>query len=573
MAPPKQPPMPLLFLIGDTGGGHRSAATAVAQALDRLVPGHFEPVIFDPLRGPDVPRLLRWFAGLYGPCIRLTPWLWLLFWQASGSPSVLRWVRRTLMAPVYDCVAGAVAACGPALVVAFHPMTANPAVRVREASGALLPVVTVVTDLITAHLSWRDAGADRIVVPSAAIAESCARDGIPADRCLQLGLPVAAEFCRPPLSDAERAKLKAELGLRAEFLVVLTGGGEGSGGLRRRATAILKQVDNVDVAVICGRNRALKRRLTRLAGRRDDGRLSVHGFVGNMADWLRCADIVVGKAGPGTIAEATCCGAPLVLTSFVPGQEAGNAEYVTSAGAGVYAPRPKQLTAEIGRLRQDKAALAAMRAASARTGRPGAAEGIALLLARTASDAYLRAERTERAELAAPAERTELTEQAERNERNERTGRAGRAELAGEPGRVAHVPEQSGADRQVMALATVGAEAVPAGPGPYGAREANASPSGVRRPKAGKLKVGKLKVGKLKSGKPKSGKPKSGSSKGGSSKGGPGAGGPTTGGRRSTVSKLSGPVVRAARRRVYSWRRMSSRRWPSPTRIRRRAAS
>ena len=100
-----------------------------------------------------------------------------------------------------------------------------------------------------------------------------------------------------------------------------------------------------------------------------------------MADWLRCADIVVGKAGPGTIAEATCCGAPLVLTSFVPGQEKGNAEFVTGAGAGVYAPRPRQLAAEIGRLRRDPGALAAMRDASVRVGRPGAATDIARFLA------------------------------------------------------------------------------------------------------------------------------------------------------------------------------------------------
>jgi len=525
--------MPLLFLIGDTGGGHRSAATAVAQALDRLVPGRFNPVIFDPLRGPDVPWLLRWFAGLYGPCIRLTPWLWRMFWEASGSPSILRWVRRTLMAPVYDCVAAAVAACGPALVVAFHPMTAHPAVRVRDSSGALLPVVTVVTDLITAHLSWRDAGADRIVVPSAAIAETCAQDGIPADRCLQLGLPVAAEFCRPPLSDAERADLKRALGLRGEFLVVLTGGGEGSGGLRRRATAILKQVDNVDVAVICGRNRALKRRLSRLAVRRDDGRLSVQGFVGNMADWLRCADIVVGKAGPGTIAEATCCGAPLVLTSFVPGQEAGNAEYVTGAGAGVYAPRPKQLTAEIGRLRGDEAALAAMRAASTRTGRPGAAEGIALLLARTAIDAYLR------------------------------------AELVGAPGRVpGQAPDQGGAGPVEVGARVPALAAVHSGPA-----SAPGVP-GAGQPKAGKVKAGRLKTSKLKTSKLKPGKSKSGSSKSGPGAGSP-AGGPVGDKRRSTVSKLGGPVVRAARRRVRlsSWRRMSARRWRSPTRIKRRAAS
>ena len=446
MASPEQPPLPLLFLIGDTGGGHRSAAAAVAQALERLLPGRFVPVICDPLRGPDVPRLLRWFSGLYGPCIRLTPWLWWLFWRASDSPRILSAVRRTVMAPVYGSVNRAASACGPALIVAFHPMTADPAVRARNAIAGIraprapeVPVVTVITDLITAHRSWRDAAVDRMIVPSEEIAARCAKDGLPADDCLPLGLPVAAEFCQPPLSEAERKELKRELGFDGDFLVVLTGGAEGSGGLRRRAAAIVRHVDDVDVAVICGRNKTLKRRVSRLArrterrterraaglvaassgsgrpehrtvGQRSDvrasgrlgtrrlnqrlwrvigrrslrpgsSRLAAHGFVGNMADWLRCADIVVGKAGPGTIAEATCCGAPLVLTSFVPGQEKGNAEFVTGAGAGVYAPRPRQLAAEIGRLRRDPSALAAMRDAAVRVSRPRAAADIARFLA------------------------------------------------------------------------------------------------------------------------------------------------------------------------------------------------
>src|ERR1700734_817838 len=168
MASPEQSPLPLLFLIGDTGGGHRSAAAAGAQALDRLVPGRvgpgfcgpprrFLPVISRPPAAPDVPRLLRWFAGLYGPCIRLTPWLWWLFWRSSSSPRVLGAVRRTIMAPVYGRVARAAAACRPALIVAFHPMTADPAVRARDRAAVLPPVITVITDLITAHLSWRDA--------------------------------------------------------------------------------------------------------------------------------------------------------------------------------------------------------------------------------------------------------------------------------------------------------------------------------------------------------------------------------------------------------------------------------
>jgi len=92
----------------------------------------------------------------------------------------------------------------------------------------------------------------------------------------------------------------------------------------------------------------------------------------------------VGKAGPGTIAEAACCAAPLVLTSYLPGQEEGNAEFVVQAGAGSYTPRPGDLASEIARLRADPDALVVMRAASARIGRPRAAADIADLLAKAA---------------------------------------------------------------------------------------------------------------------------------------------------------------------------------------------
>jgi 1,2-diacylglycerol 3-beta-galactosyltransferase len=90
---------------------------------------------------------------------------------------------------------------------------------------------------------------------------------------------------------------------------------------------------------------------------------------------------VVTKAGPGTIAEAASCGAPLLITSYLPGQEAGNAELVRSAGAGRYTPRRSDLQREIAWLRADPAALAAMRAAAARLGQPGAAAAAAALIA------------------------------------------------------------------------------------------------------------------------------------------------------------------------------------------------
>ncbi len=382
-------PITLLLLVADTGGGHRSAAAAVQQALDQAYPGRFACVICDPLLGQAAPLRLRWLIGLYGPAIRLTPWLWGMLWRSCNAPGRLDLARRTLLRPAYRSVRSVVEASQPAVIAVFHPFTAMPAVAARQRSAPGAPVVTIVTDLVTAHLSWRDAGADQIVVPSAPLRHRCQLDGIPASRCAEIGLPVGAEFRAPAASAAQRRALRVRLGLHPDrFLVLVTGGAEGSGGLYRRTAALVRDGGDTDVAVICGRNRLLQRRLSRLA-RRAGQRLTVCGYISNMADWLRCADVVVGKAGPGTIAEAACCAAPLILTSSLPGQEEGNAAFVVQAGAGRHAPRVRELVAQVRDLREHPADLTAMRRAAAELSRPDAAARIAALLA----DAALRADR------------------------------------------------------------------------------------------------------------------------------------------------------------------------------------
>jgi 1,2-diacylglycerol 3-beta-galactosyltransferase len=388
-------PIRLLFLVSDTGGGHRSAANAVRQALDLAYPGRFDPVISDPLLGPGAPLRLRWVMRLYGPAIRLTPWLWGVLWRSYNSARVLGWARRTVLRPAYRSVAAAVAEHQPAVIVSFHALTSEPAVRARASRVPDASLLTVITDLVTAHLSWRDAAVDRIIVPSGPVRHQCRLDGMAEGRYTEIGLPVAAEFSQPPAGALARGALQRALGLRGgRFLVVVTGGAEGSGGIYRRTAAILRRASEVDVVVICGRNDVLRRRLTRLAARAG-GRLTVQGFVQNMPEWLRCADVVVGKAGPGTIAEATCCGAPLLLTSYVPGQEAGNADFVVSAGAGRYVPGLADLITEIERLRRDPSALAEMRLASAAISRPAAAADIAMMLAGLADSSERAAEAVE----------------------------------------------------------------------------------------------------------------------------------------------------------------------------------
>lgn len=60
------------------------------------------------------------------------------------------------------------------------------------------------------------------------------------------------------------------------------------------------------------------------------------GFVTKMAEYMVAADVLVSKAGPGTIAEAASLSLPVMLTSFLPGQEEGNVDFVVTGGFGTF---------------------------------------------------------------------------------------------------------------------------------------------------------------------------------------------------------------------------------------------
>jgi 1,2-diacylglycerol 3-beta-galactosyltransferase len=389
-------PVPVLFLVADTGGGHRSAARAVAEALLRDHPGAFAPALLDPLSGPASSPALQRLARLYGAVIRHAPWAWGALDRATDSPRVMRVLRRTLLRLLDRPVTDAVSRLQPGVIVSCHPLTTEAAVRASRQGasrhgasrdgasrpgGRRIPVLTVVTDLVSVHAAWPHEDADRIVVPSAPARQLCLHRGIDESRCAEIGVPVSSAFLHAPGRPGERNR-GSGAGSRP-FLVVVTGGGEGSGGIARRVSALIRHFDDIEVVAICGRNHRARRRLAKLAAR-SAGRLTVLGMTENMDGWLRRADVVATKAGPGTIAEAACCGTPLLLTSHLPGQEDGNAELAVTAGAGRYVPRVPDLLREITRLRADPAAREAMRAASTRLARPRAAAETAALIAELA---------------------------------------------------------------------------------------------------------------------------------------------------------------------------------------------
>uniref|UniRef100_A0A7S1Y4B8 monogalactosyldiacylglycerol synthase n=1 Tax=Grammatophora oceanica TaxID=210454 RepID=A0A7S1Y4B8_9STRA len=103
------------------------------------------------------------------------------------------------------------------------------------------------------------------------------------------------------------------------------------------------------------------------------------GFVTRMAEYMVAADILVSKAGPGTISEAAAVSLPVMLTSFLPGQEEGNVDYVVDGGFGAYVSDkdPIGIAEELTLWLRDPVKLGLLSKAAKAKGAPHAARDIA----------------------------------------------------------------------------------------------------------------------------------------------------------------------------------------------------
>jgi UDP-N-acetylglucosamine:LPS N-acetylglucosamine transferase len=103
------------------------------------------------------------------------------------------------------------------------------------------------------------------------------------------------------------------------------------------------------------------------------------GFIENMAEYMVATDILISKAGPGTISESASLSLPIMLTSFLPGQEEGNVDFVINADFGKYCDvaDPTGIAEEVCIWLQDENKMKTMSINAKAYGNPHAARDIA----------------------------------------------------------------------------------------------------------------------------------------------------------------------------------------------------
>ena len=322
------------FFLSDTGGGHRAAARAIEAALQLKFPGQFTCEFFDVFRtcgvwpltqAPELyPRWVRFHQPSYDLSVRMADALFRTRLGRDGLPRLFALRRSTYEGRLRTWN----------VVVVVHAAFGGFALAVRRALQLEIPVVTVVTDLASPHAGWFHPGVDRILVPSDSAYKRALQLGVDPAKVRLVGLPIHPKFGRLPLS---RRECRHRLGWESDSpTVLLVSGAEGMGNI----PGYVEALDGLgaQLVVVTGRNEALAHEVR---GRRWRGVVHVYGFVQDMEVFMGGADVLVGKPGPGIIAEAATMGLPMVLIESL-GNERANVALVESYGAGQYARSPTE---------------------------------------------------------------------------------------------------------------------------------------------------------------------------------------------------------------------------------------
>jgi len=294
------------------------------------------------------PGLVRRLVGLYSPIIQRSPAMWGALYHGFNNRPAFAAVRGVFGGRIRRIISAGLREFDPDLVLSVHPLLNHVAWQAIRRGGRPRGLVTVITDLVEFHLGWMFSRSDLTIVPTESAREECIAAGLPEEKVLLLGLPVDLRF-RPP-APGEKAALRRRFGIHQDrFTILVSGGGEGSGKLVTQVRALARKGGDWQLVVVTGRNEKLRRRLARVDFQ---SRALILGFVDNMPDLMRAADLVVSKAGPGAIGEALATEVPILLTSYLPGQETPNVTFVTNSGIGLYTPKPEQLLEAVRELSQ-----------------------------------------------------------------------------------------------------------------------------------------------------------------------------------------------------------------------------
>ncbi|MGE0129129.1 MAG: glycosyltransferase [Blastocatellales bacterium] len=367
-----------LIITSETGGGHASAATAIADGLKRFAA---PDCLVNIARAIEESHLLaEKLAEFYNYLLRnhqhlMKYYYWAIEHFRPNESSLFYRMTSRYVRQLFEKYC-------PQVVVSVHPMTQHFLGRMLRELGLLdrIPLVTVVTD--PCYGFWRGWACEEVSLYLVATEEARQQlidYGVSGEKIKICGIPIHHKFQFQ--ADEDKAVARAELGLDPEkFTVFINAGWIGGGNIPRIFEEMVeqgRQIENTQAIFLAGRNDELRERASAIA-RRAPFPTKVIGYTTAMERLMNAADVMVSKLGGLTTFEALATRLPIIADTTTPPmpQESQTANLISRHNAGLLLKRASDVVPTIRRLLHDPAEHAAMRLAASRIAIPDATKRI-----------------------------------------------------------------------------------------------------------------------------------------------------------------------------------------------------
>lgn len=372
----QQPTPKILIISSDTGGGHRSAAQALADGVQKF--WHGESVAVRIMRAvEDSHHVTEKLVRVYNWLLRNKQgWMKYLYWAVNRfRPETREFFHKRCIGFIKDSFEK----WCPHVVVSVHPLTQHILGRIlRELNlTSQIPLVTVVTD--PCYGFWRGWACDDVSLYL--VANNDARQqlvdyGVDPAKIKISGLPLNPKFREVDEIDAQNAR-KA-FGLDPDkFTVFVNAGWIGGGNIPGIFKELIRGELDVQAIFLAGKNEALRIEVEELA-KTAKFPVKVIGYSDEVEKLMQSANVMVSKLGGLTTFEALACRLPIIADGTTPPmpQEAGTLKLLADGGAGILLERSVDIVPTIRSLVGDSVRYRDLRAATRSLATPDATEHI-----------------------------------------------------------------------------------------------------------------------------------------------------------------------------------------------------
>ena len=368
--------MKIFIIHAQAGAGHKSAALAIKDAFDKANTGHDVRVI-DSLEYAN--RLFRFtYIWGYNFMVSKAPFLWtFLFYFTDFKPlrPLIRTVRRMFNFINGHKLYSFIRKEKPDCIVATHFLATDIISNLKMSKLYDGKLITCVTDY-GVHDFWISSQVDIYVAAAEYTKNELVSKGIQADKIRVLGIPVQEKFTKK----LERGEAVEKLGLKEGlFTVLIIGGGLGVGPIPEMVETIAGTSEPFQLIVVCGRNERLLNEIENIA-KRSKVFIKPYGFVDNVNELMDASDVMISKPGGLSISEAMVKGVPVIVNTYIPGQEESNLMFLEKNGVGVGVKTIGETLEKLEALYRSKETLDTMRAKAKQLGKPSSASDIVLLV-------------------------------------------------------------------------------------------------------------------------------------------------------------------------------------------------